>query len=109
MTSGAVLMELSHLVGDTPSRNAKPPLELSTLRAVTLAAMETSELPEIQTLVSRFADATLVYLARREGFHTVSPWTTRTSASTGSRTAQRFRILLALIPPLRSSGHVLLS
>ena len=46
--------------------------------AVRLAVIEDSELPEIHGLMSRyadlamdFADATLVYLARREGLSTV--------------------------------------
>ena len=47
-------------------------------RVIRLAVIEDSELPEIQTLMSRywdrpmdFADATLVYLARREGLSTI--------------------------------------
>jgi len=46
--------------------------------AIRLAVIEDIELPEIETLMSRywdrpmdFADATLVYLARREGLSTV--------------------------------------
>jgi hypothetical protein len=46
--------------------------------AIRLAVIEGSDLPEIQTLMSRywdrpmdFADATLVYLARREGLSTI--------------------------------------
>jgi len=46
--------------------------------AIVLAAIEDAELPQIQALMSRyadrpmdFADATLVYLAKREGLSTI--------------------------------------
>jgi hypothetical protein len=46
--------------------------------AIVLAAIEDAELPHLQALMSRyadrpmdFADATLVYLARREGLSTI--------------------------------------
>jgi predicted nucleic acid-binding protein len=77
VTSEAVLTELFHLVGD---RRHEMEIAWKFVRsgAIRLAAIEDSELPEIQTLMSRycdrpmdFADATLVYLAKREGLSTV--------------------------------------
>ena len=54
-----------------------------------LAAIEDAELPQVHTLMSRywdrpmdFADATLVYLAKREALSTILPWTMRTSIRT---------------------------
>lgn len=77
LTSEAVLTELFHLVGD--SRH-----ELHATRkflrsgAIQLAPIEDSELPQIAALMARywdrpmdFADATLVYLAKREGLATI--------------------------------------
>ncbi len=77
ITSEAVLTELFHLVGD--SRHEKEAAwRLVRSGAVTLATIENSELSQIQTLMSRyadrpmdFADATLVYLAKREALSTV--------------------------------------
>jgi uncharacterized protein len=77
ITSEAVLTELFHLVGD---RRGEMETAWKFVRsgAVTMAAIEDSELPEIRTLMARyrdrpmdFADATLVYLARRERISTV--------------------------------------
>ncbi len=77
VTSEAVLTELFHLVGDSRhEREAAWQLVLS--GAIVLAAIEDSELSQIQALMSRytdrpmdFADATLVYLARRESLSTI--------------------------------------
>src|SRR5580698_6202330 len=77
VTSEAVLTELFHLVGD--SRHEKD-AAWTFLRsgAITLAVIEHSELPQMEALMSRywdrpmdFADATLVYLAKRETLSTV--------------------------------------
>jgi predicted nucleic acid-binding protein len=77
VTSEAVLTELFHLVGD--SRHEKD-AAWTFLRsgAITLAVIEHSELPQMEALMSRywdrpmdFADATLVYLAKRESLSTI--------------------------------------
>jgi len=77
LTSEAVLTELFHLVGDN-RKEMESSWKFVRSGALLLAAIEDSELPEIHSLMSRywdrpmdFADATLVYLARREGLSTV--------------------------------------
>jgi uncharacterized protein len=77
LTSEAVLTELLHLVGDS-RHEMEAAWRLVRSGAVVMAAIEDSELPQIQALMSRyadrpmdFADATLVYLAKREGLATV--------------------------------------
>ncbi len=77
LTSEAVLTELFHLVGD--SRHEKEAAwRLVRSGAIALARIEDAELPQIQALMSRyadrpmdFADATLVYLAKREALSTI--------------------------------------
>ena len=77
VTSEAVLAELFHLVGDS-RHEMETSWRFIRSGAIRLAVIEDIELPEIETLMSRywdrpmdFADATLVYLARREGLSTV--------------------------------------
>lgn len=77
VTSEAVLTELFHLVGNS-RHEMETAWKFIRSGAIRLATIEDSELPEIQALMSRywdrpmdFADATLVYLARREGLSTV--------------------------------------
>jgi uncharacterized protein len=77
ITSQAVLTELFHLVGDS-RREVETAWKFIRSGAIRLAIVEDSELSEIQMLMSRywdcpmdFADATLVYLARRESLSTV--------------------------------------
>jgi uncharacterized protein len=77
VTSEAVLAELFHLVGDG-RQETETAWKFIRSGAVRLAVIEDLELPEIQLLMSRywdrpmdFADATLVYLARREGLSSV--------------------------------------
>ena len=77
LTSEAVLTELFHLVGDS-RHEVETAWKFLRSGAIRLAVIEDSELPEIQDLMLRywdrpmdFADATLVYLARREGLITV--------------------------------------
>jgi predicted nucleic acid-binding protein len=77
MTSEAVLTELFHLVGES-RHEMEAAWRLIRSGAITLAAIENSELPQMHTLMSRyadrpmdFADATLVYLAKRETLSTV--------------------------------------
>ena len=77
LTSEAVLTEVFHLLdqGRQPMQNA---WKLIRSGALELGSIEHSELPEIQSLMSRygdrpmdFADATLVHLAQREALSTV--------------------------------------
>jgi len=77
VTSEAVLAELFHLVGDG-RQETKTAWKFIRSGAIRLAVIEDQELPEIQLLMSRywdrpmdFADATLVYLARRESLSSV--------------------------------------
>jgi len=72
-----VLTELFHLVGDS-RHEMEAAWRLVRSGAIVLAPIEDSELPHIQALMLRysdrpmdFADATLVYLARREALSTV--------------------------------------
>ncbi len=76
-TSEAVLTELFRLVGD--SRHGMEAVwRLVHSGAITLAPIENSELTQIQALMLQysdrpmdFADATLVYLAKREALSTI--------------------------------------
>jgi predicted nucleic acid-binding protein len=77
LSTEAVLTELFHLVGDS-RHETETAWKFIRSGAIRLAVIEDSELPEIQALMSRysdrpmdFADATLVYLARREGLSTI--------------------------------------
>ena len=77
ITSEAVLTELFHLVGDS-RHEMETAWNFLRSGAIRLAVIDDSELPDIHALMSRysdrpmdFADATLVYLARREGVSTV--------------------------------------
>ena len=76
-TSEAVLTELFHLVGDS-RHEIESAWRLVRSGAILLSPIENAELPPIQALMSRyadrpmdFADATLVYLANREGLSTI--------------------------------------
>jgi hypothetical protein len=77
LTSGAVLTELFHLVGDS-----RPEMEAAWTfvrsGAIFVATIADAELPDVRALMSRywdrpmdFADATLVYLAKRESLSTI--------------------------------------
>jgi hypothetical protein len=77
LTSEAVLTELFHLVGDG-RHEMEAAWRLVRSGAIELGAIEDPELPQIQALMSRysdrpmdFADATLVYLAKREALATI--------------------------------------
>ncbi len=77
VTSEAVLTELFHLVGDS-RHEMEAAWRFVGSGAIVLAAIENSELSQIQALMSRyadrpmdFADATLVYLAKREALSTI--------------------------------------
>ena len=72
LTSQAVLTELFHLVGDSRTE-MEAAWKFVRSGAVVLGAIEDNELPYLRTLMQRywdrpmdFADATLVYLAKRE-------------------------------------------
>jgi len=103
VTSEAVLTEVFHCSATT-SRNGDG-LEVERSGAIRLVVIEDSELSAIQTLMLRywdrpmdFADATLVYLARREGLSTV--FTVDHADFNTYRIAgrKRFRILPAIGP-----------
>ena len=77
LTSEAVLAELFHLVGGG-SHELEITWKFLRSGAVRLAEIQDAELSEIQSLMTRyadrpmdFADATLVYLAKREGLTTI--------------------------------------
>jgi uncharacterized protein len=77
ITSGAVLAELFHLVGDD-RREMESAWKFVLSGAVELALIAHGELPAVHALMSRYwdrpmdcADATLVYLAHREALSTV--------------------------------------
>jgi len=70
LTSQAVLTELFHLVGDN-RKEMESSWKFVRSGALLLATIEDSELPEVHALNMDFADATLVYLARREKLSTV--------------------------------------
>lgn len=76
-TSGAVLAELFHLVGDNP-REVDVAWAFIRSGAVTVLPISDSDLPDLQGLMRKyrdrpmdFADATLVHLAQRESLSTV--------------------------------------
>ena len=77
ITSEAVLAEVFHLFGDS-RHEMETAWKFIRSGAIRMAAIEGSELPDIQNLMLRywdrpmdFADATLVYLGKREGLSTV--------------------------------------
>lgn len=77
LTSEAVLTQLFHLVGDSRTET-EAAWSLVRSGALVLAPIEGSELSHIHALMSRywdrpmdFADATLVYLAKRESLVTI--------------------------------------
>jgi hypothetical protein len=77
VTSEAVLTELFHLVGDSRVE-MEAAWKFVRTGAIVLATIEDSELRSVHTLMSRywdrpmdFADATLVYLAKRESLPTI--------------------------------------
>jgi uncharacterized protein len=72
-----VLTELFHLVGDS-RHEMEAAWKFIRSGAIVLATIENSELPHLHALMVRyadrpmdFADASLVYLAKREGLSTV--------------------------------------
>ena len=76
-TSGAVLTELFHLLGDNP-RDVEAAWAFIRSGAVTVLPISDPDLPDLDGLMRKyrdrpmdFADATLVHLAQRESFATV--------------------------------------
>lgn len=77
LTSEAVMTELFHLIGET-RHEMEAAWAFFQSGAVILGSIQDAELPDIHELMSRywdrpmdFADATLVYLARRESLTTI--------------------------------------
>src|SRR5271157_5476582 len=77
LTSEAVLTELFHLVGDARAE-MEAAWKFVRSGALVLGAIEDSELASVRALMSRywdrpmdFADATLVYLAKRESLSVI--------------------------------------
>jgi predicted nucleic acid-binding protein len=77
LTSEAVLTELFHLVGDT-RREMEAAWKFVRSGALVLGAIDDTEFPQLHSLMSRywdrpmdFADATLVYLAKRESLSVI--------------------------------------
>jgi predicted nucleic acid-binding protein len=77
LTSEAVLTELFHLAGDSRAE-MEAAWSLVRAGAIDMATIEDAELQHVRALMSRywdrpmdFADATLVYLAKRESLSTI--------------------------------------
>jgi predicted nucleic acid-binding protein len=104
LTSEAVLTELFHLVGDS-RHEMEAAWRLVRSGAIALAAIEDSELSQLQALMSRyadrpmdFADATLVYLAKREGLATIFTVDHADFGAYRIEGRRRFRVLPASRP-----------
>jgi len=104
LTSEAVLTELFHLVGDS---RAEMEAAWSFVRtgALVMAAIEDSELAAVHALMSRywdrpmdFADATLVYLAKRESLPTILTVDHADFETYRIEATRRFRVLPAKGP-----------
>jgi predicted nucleic acid-binding protein len=77
LTSEAVLTELFHLVGDS-QKEMEAAWKFARSGALVVGAIDHGELPHLHALMSRywdrpmdFADATLVYLAKRESLSVI--------------------------------------
>jgi len=104
LTSEAVLAELFHLVGDS-RHEMETTWKFLRSGAIRLATIDDSELPEIHFLMSRyadcpmdFADATLVYLAKRERLSTVFTVDHADFNTYRIEGRKRFRILPSMRP-----------
>ena len=105
-TSEAVLTELFHLIGDR-TYEMESAWKLMRLGVVVLLPIEHAELDAIHALMSRyadrpmdFADATLVYLAKREGLSTVFTVDHDDFETYRIEGRRRFRV----VPPRRTGG-----
>ncbi len=103
-TSEAVLTELFHLVGDS-RHEMEAAWRLVRSGAIVLAPIDDSELSHIQVLMSRyadrpmdFADATLVYLAKREALSTIFTVDHADFTTYRIEGRRRFRVLPASPP-----------
>lgn len=99
VTSQAVLTELFHLVGDA-RREMEGAWKFVRSGALVLGTIENAELPHVHTLMSRywdrpmdFADATLVYLAKRESLSAILTVDHADFATYRIEGKRRFRIL----------------
>ncbi len=99
LTSEAVLTELFHLVGDARG-DMEAAWKFVRSGALVLGAIENPELPNIHALMSRywdrpmdFADATLVYLAKREFLSVILTVDRADFATYRIEGKRRFRIL----------------
>ena len=104
VTSEAVLTEVFHLVGDN-RHEMETAWKFIRSGSIRLAVIEDSELSGIQTLMFRywdrpmdFADATLVYLARRENLSTVFTVDRSDFNTYRIEGRKRFRLLPAVRP-----------
>jgi predicted nucleic acid-binding protein len=77
LTSEAVLTELFHLVGDS-QKEMEAAWKFLRSGALVIGGIDHAELPQLHALMSRywdrpmdFADATLVYLAKRESLSVI--------------------------------------
>ncbi len=104
LTSQAVLTELFHLVG-SDRREMEGAWGFVRSGALKLAEIQDSELSEIHALMSRywdrpmdFADATLVYLAKRESLSTIFTVDHADFETYRIDGRRRFRVLPAMRP-----------
>ena len=104
LTSEAVLTELFHLVGDV-RREMEAAWKFVRSGALVLGAIENAELLHVHALMSRywdrpmdFADATLVYLAKRESLSVILTVDHADFATYRIAGKRRFRILPAKQP-----------
>ncbi|MGH9430364.1 MAG: type II toxin-antitoxin system VapC family toxin [Terriglobia bacterium] len=104
LTSQAVLTELFHLVGDA-RHEVEAAWKFVRSGAVVLGTIESTELPHLHTLMSRywdrpmdFADATLVYLAKRESLSAILTVDHADFATYRIEGKRKFRVLPAVQP-----------
>ncbi len=104
MTSEAVLTELFHLVGDLRTE-MEAAWKFVRSGALVIATIENSEFPQVHALMSRywdrpmdFADATLVFLAKRESLYTILTVDHADFATYRIEGKRRFRVLPANSP-----------
>ena len=99
LTSTAVLTELFHLVGDTRAE-MEAAWRFVRSGALLLGTIEDAELPHLHGLMSRywdrpmdFADATLVYLAKRESLSVILTVDQADFATYSIEGKRQFRVL----------------
>jgi uncharacterized protein len=99
LTSEAALTELFHLVGDS-RREVEAARKFVRSGALVLGTIEDTEMQHLQTLMARywdrpmdFADATLVFLAKRESITTILTVDHADFATYRIEGKRRFRVL----------------